>query len=163
MIGPLGHDAAGLAELGDLARRAEERPDAARESRHADAVGLVEDEVGHRGGGGAGEVVLRPRPRAVSHRLAGIDQEPGDEVRLLLVLLQVEPLGAAEDLPVDVLDVVAGRVLAVLGELDGEAVPRTAMAAGQVPLHDLPGFELQAVDPRQYGGVGNGRHANQPD
>jgi hypothetical protein len=39
-----------------------------------------------------------------------------DEVRLLLVLLDVVAVGLAEDLPVEVAQVVAGRVLAVLGE-----------------------------------------------
>ena len=92
---------------------------------------------------------------AVAHRLAGVDEQPRDEVRLLLVLLEVVALGAAVDLPVDVLDVVAGGVLAVLGELDGEPVPRAAVPAGEVALDDLPGLQLQAVDAGQNGGVGN--------
>src|SRR5262249_60294516 len=104
----------------------------------------------------ARHVVLRPPPGPVLHRLAGIDQEPRDEVRFLLVLLQVEAVGAAVDFPVDVLDVVARGVLAVLGELDGEPVPRAAVPAGEVALDHLPGLQLQAVDAGQNGGGGEG-------
>ena len=51
------------------------------------------------------------------------------EVGLLLVLLQVELVGLGPDLPVDVADVVAGHVLAMLGELDREAVVRAGVHA----------------------------------
>ena len=81
-----------------------------------------------------------------AHRLADVEQQPADEVRLLLVLLEVEAAGPAVDLPVDVLDVVAGDVLAVLGELDGEAVVRALVHARQVALDDQPRLQLQAAD-----------------
>jgi len=43
------------------------------------------------------------------------------EVGLLLVLLDVVPVGLAVELPVEVADLIARGVLAVLGELDGES------------------------------------------
>ena len=59
--------------------------------------------------------------------------------------LRIEAAGAAVDLPVDVLDVVAGDVLAVLGELDGEAVVGALVHAREVALDDQPGLQLQAA------------------
>ena len=78
--------------------------------------------------------------------MTGVDQEPTNEISLLFVLLQVISFGPAEDFPIDVLDVVAGRILAVLGEFDCEAVMRTAMLARQITLDDKPGLQLQAAD-----------------
>jgi hypothetical protein len=66
--------------------------------------------------------------------------------------------GAGVHLPVDVPGVVAGGVLAVLGELDGEPVPRAAVAAGQIPLHHLLGVQLQAVDAGEDFGREGGGH-----
>jgi hypothetical protein len=71
----------------------------------------------------------------------------------------VEAFGAAVDLPVDVLDVVAGRVLAVLGELDGEAVPRAAVPPGQEPLDELARLQFEVVDPGEDVRIGQ-RHKN---
>ena len=70
-------------------------------------------------------------------------QQGADQVRLFFELLEVELVGAAENLPVEVPQVVAGCVLAVLGELDGEAVVGTAVYAGDVPFHDQPGTQLK--------------------
>ena len=53
--------------------------------------------------------------------LLAVEQDVADEVGFLLVLLDGVALGPAVALPVDVADVVAGDVLAVLDELDGEA------------------------------------------
>ena len=70
---------------------------------------LLQDEEAEGRGRAARDVVLRvSSPSPHLHRLAGVHQHPRDEVRFLLVLLQVVPLGAAVHLPVDVLDVVAG-------------------------------------------------------
>ena len=63
-----------------------------------------------------------------------------DEVRLLLVLLDVVAVGFPVDPPVQVAEIVAGGVLAVLGELDGEAFVRAAVQAGNEPLDRLAGL-----------------------
>src|SRR5262249_17303061 len=57
-----------------------------------------------------------------------------------------EAVGPAVDLPVNVLDIVAGNVLAVLGELDGEAVIRAAMHAGEVTFDQQARLQLEAAD-----------------
>ena len=78
-------------------------------------------------------------PVAVEHRLAGVEQDVADEVGLLLVLLDRVAFGAAVALPVDVADVVAGDVLAVLDELDREAAERALVVADAQALDDRRG------------------------
>ena len=73
---------------------------------------------------------------AEGHRGAAVEEEVGDEVGVLLVLLDVILVGTAEDLPVEVARVVAGGVFAVLRELDGEAVEGGAVFADAVALDD---------------------------
>ncbi len=76
-----------------------------------------------------------------------------DQVRLVLVLLEIELVGAAEHLPVDVPQVVAGRVLAMLGKLDREPVVRAAMHARDVPFDDPRRPQLQAFEFGQHSRV----------
>ena len=66
---------------------------------------------------------------AVGHRCAAIQQDLGAEVGLLFVLLDVEPVGPAQDPPVEVPRIVAGGVLAMLGELDAEPLVGAGMRA----------------------------------
>ena len=84
----------------------------------ADGVLLAQEQVAEAGGDGAGVVVLVERPAAVVHRLADVHDERAAQVGLFLELLDVEAVGLGPDLPVEVADVVAGGVLAVLHELD---------------------------------------------
>ena len=154
----VGECPARLAELVHLPGRAQERPHPAGHRRQPDAVRLPQHEVAHRRRRRARQVVLREPPRAVLHRLAGVNDEPRDEVGLLLVLLEVEPLGAAVDLPVDVLDVVAGGVLAVLRELDREPVPRAPVPPGEVALDELPRLQFEAVDAGENRRIRERRH-----
>src|SRR5262249_49301988 len=66
--------------------------------------------------------------------------------RLLLVLLHVVAVGAAEDLPVDVLELVAPGVLAVLRELDGEPVVRRAVLARDEALDERRRGDVEPRD-----------------
>ena len=92
-------------------------------------------------------------PGAILHRLADVHDEPAIEVGFGLVLFEVEAAGAAVDFPIDVFDVVAGDVFAVLGELDAEAVVGTFVHAGEVALDEEPGLEFEAPDGGEDGGV----------
>ena len=65
----------------------------------------------------------------VTHRAREIHHEVAGEVRLGLELLDVESVGLGEDRPVDVRDIVARRVLTMLGELDRESLERAGMKA----------------------------------
>ena len=88
--------------------------------------------------------MLRCLPR-VGHAAAGIDEEVRLEVGLLLVLLDVVAVGLAEGAPVDVADLVAGVILAVLGELDAEALVRALVDAGEEALDEAAGDQRQAA------------------
>ena len=94
-------------------------------------------------------VLVFPRPPRVllpvAHRLGSVEEDVGLEVRLLLVLLDVEAVGAAEDLPVDVAGVVARDVLPVLGELHAEAVVGALVEPRDVPLDDHAGLHLETA------------------
>ena len=70
------------------------------------------------------------------------------EVGLLLELLDVVPIAARVDLPVDRREIVAGDVLPVLGELDAESLERTAVQPGQKAFDDGPRLELERAEAR---------------
>ena len=69
------------------------------------------------------------RRAAIRHRGADVEQQVALEVGLLLELLDVVPIGARVDLPVERRQIVAGQVLPVLGELDAEALVTDCGAA----------------------------------
>ena len=60
--------------------------------------------------------------RGIGHGSGGIEQEDGAEIGFLFVLFDDVAVGAGEDLPVEVFEFIAGGVLAVLDEFDGQAV-----------------------------------------
>src|SRR5690606_26664631 len=83
------------------------------------------------------------------HGGGGVDDEVEGEVFLLAEELEEEAVHAGEDVPVDVAEVIAGDVLAVVVELDGSAAFFRAAFAGELPGEDLPGEEVEAVELRQ--------------
>src|SRR6185503_898756 len=90
---------------------------------------------------------LRPPVRiAVVHRAARVEQHRAAEVRLLLVLADVEAVGLAEHAPVEVADLVAVDVLAVLLELHAEALVGRAVEAGAEPFDHQARQHLQVRD-----------------
>ena len=118
-----------------LARRLHEFANLIVESDEADTIRLVQHQIRQPSGGHAGVVVLGHRIGTVTHRIANVEQNPANEIRFRFVLLEEEATGAAVHLPIDVLDVVAGNVLAVLGELDREAVIGALVHARQEAFH----------------------------
>src|SRR5262249_12196831 len=142
-------EAADVFQMSWLAGGSQELPHFRVKGCQADAVGLLHDEVAEGRGRGAGQIVLRDLAGPVAHRFAGLDQKPADEVGFELVLLEVEAFGAAVDLPVDVADVIAGDVFAMLSELDREPVVLALVPAGDEPLDRLPGAQLQRADAGQ--------------
>ena len=101
----------------------------------------MEHQVGQRRGGALGVFQLRARRGVapVAHAFAGIQEQMADQVGFVLELLQIILVGPAEDFPIEIAKVVAGGVLAVLGELDREAVEGAAVDARHVSLDDRPG------------------------
>src|SRR5688500_4578246 len=70
-------------------------------------------------------------------------------VRVALVLFDVETVRAREQLPVQVAQVVARHVLAVLREVCRKAEVRRAMKARYEAFDDRARYELKRVDARQ--------------
>src|SRR6202022_3870530 len=58
-------------------------------------------------------------------------------------LFEIVFVGLGVDVPVEVLQVVAGDIPAVLGELDAEAVERASVQAGQETLDDELGAQVE--------------------
>ena len=133
------------------------RPDHTAELRvvesQAHGVALVEHEVRQRGGDVLGERELGRVRAGVAHAAGRIDDEGGAEVRLLLELLDVVAIRLADRPPVDVADLVAGVVLAMLGELDRVALERTFVNATQEALDEAARHEGEGAVFRQAGGV----------
>ena len=119
--------------------------DLAGEGDQPDRVALGEQEVGERRRQGGGVVRLGPPARAVAHRPAVVDEQVAAQVGLVLELLDVVAVGAGEEPPVEVAEVVAGAVLAVFGELDREAVVGAAVQAAPQPLDHAARAQLQRV------------------
>ena len=90
---------------------------------------------------------------AIAHRPADVEQQVAVEVGLLLELLDVVAVAARVDLPVERRQIVAGQVLAVLGELDAEALERAAVQARQEALDDRPRLQLERAEPRDDRGI----------
>ena len=156
------HDVAerGVSTGGGLGQRLHERAQVARarggrqdaphlllEQAEPHGIPLAHDQVGQRGRHRARVFDLAQRPRAVLHGLGDVDEDPGAQVGLLLVLLDVEAVRLAVDLPVHVAHVVAGDVLAVLGELHAETAERRAVEPRHEPLDDQARFQVEARDP----------------
>src|SRR5690348_827122 len=75
----------------------------------------------------------------VGHAARGVNDQVRLEVRLLLVLLDEVPVRLAVGAPVDVANLVAGIILAMFSELDGKALVRTLVCAGEETLDELAG------------------------
>ena len=86
---------------------------------------------------------IAPRPRAEIHRGAGIEHGEHAQLRLVLVLLDVQPVAAAEQPPVHPPQIVAGLVVAVFGKLDGRTFLRAAMASAQKSIHQVAGAQSE--------------------
>jgi len=124
----------------------DELGDDAVEQDETGGVLLLHDEVAEGGRDGGRVVEFRLVFGLVVHRLRSVEQDVRAEVRLLLVLLDVEAVGAAVDLPVEEPEVVARRVLAVLGEFDGEPVVRALVESAHESFHDRPRAHIEACD-----------------
>ena len=86
-------------------------------------------------------------------KLLHTDPVPVPQVRLLLVALDVIAVGAGEHLPVEILQIVAGHVLAMVRELDGESVKRAFMKAVDEALDDQPRDERRERELVQNRGI----------
>ncbi len=118
------------------------RAASAVKNRQAGAVALMNNRISEDGRKQLGIFQLVGRAVAVEHRAAGVEQNMADEVRFLLVLLDGVAFRPAVAFPVDVANIVAGHIFAVLDEFDGEAAEGAFVIADAQSLDD--GASLQA-------------------
>ena len=119
-----------------LGRRRHELDHVVVEGGEADAITLVVHQVGQAGGDDARVVELGDAAAAVVHRLRHVQQHREVHVRLGLVLLDVEPVGARPHAPVHPADIVAGHVAAVLGKVHRGAEVRRLVQAVDEAVDD---------------------------
>ena len=126
------------------ARRHERLDRAVAAREQADLVLLLDHEVRERGErrGPRTRASAMPPP-ANCHRRRRVEHEVDGQLRLLLELLDVVAVDLRVRLPVDVAQLVAGRVLLVLGELDRRAVHARAVHARQRALDDHARLDRQ--------------------
>ena len=74
---------------------------------------------------------------AITHRTRCIHDHVDAQARFLLELADVVALGAAEDLPVEMAEIVALGVFAAVGELDALAFERAFVAAAHRAFRDV--------------------------
>src|SRR4029077_4471293 len=93
------------------------------------------------------------RRAAPGHGATDVEDDRGAEVGFLFVLAHDPAVGARGDLPVDVAEVVAGLIRAVVGELDRKAFARRSVQAGHEAVDDPPGDNLNAPQSSEAGWV----------
>ena len=116
---------------------------AQRERLNGDAVESTQRHVAHGGGDLAGEVKLGHLTKR--HRLAGVEKNGDRKFALLLVELEEKAVEAAVKIPVNAAQIVAGDVVAVVGELDRLAARAAAALALCCALGTAAGEQLQLL------------------
>ena len=104
---------------------------------------LLRHEIRERRGDDLAVAKLRHAVRRKRHRRARVERDHHRQVRRLAKLSRVQPIAAREQLPVEILEIVAGAIRTMLAELRAVAVERTAMSAGAQSFDDEPRGELE--------------------
>ena len=150
------------AELRRPGFRRQIRSHAVVEQHQPDGVVLLQQQVREGRGQVGAPLELAHLPGLEGHRLGAIEQDGGTEVGLILKELDVILVGAGEDLPVQRPQLVAGHIGAMIEVLDGEAVIRRTMPAGEKTLDDLASDQLQVAKAREAVGVEELGHEVEP-
>ena len=108
---------------------------------------LVDHQVAQRRGQANRVLELRQLlPVRVAHRAAQIHHQVAGDVRFRLELLHVVLVGLGVHQPVDVLGIVARRVLAMLAELDRKTVKRAGVETLEKATHDELRAKVEPLD-----------------
>jgi hypothetical protein len=145
-----------VAEVTGAMSGGEEFADLVIEGDETDGIALLMEEVGEGGGEGGGVAGLVVVEGAVLHGAGTVEEQVAAEVGLVLELLDVMAVGPGEDPPVEMARVIAGGVLPILGEFDGEAVIGAAMESGPESLDHGAGAEFEAADGHERLGMDEG-------
>src|SRR5437660_301373 len=115
----------------------------------ADAIALQIEKISQSSGRSIGVFGFGIGKRAVTHRAAIVDQQMAPKVRFVFELLDVITVASCEEPPVKITWIIAGRVLPVFSELDGESMIGAPMNARPESFHDDAGAQLQIFDAHQ--------------
>jgi hypothetical protein len=119
-----------LHQLQLLGRGPDGGADLVIEEHQPGGIALTDQQRRQGGHGGGGMVVLGGASAArIAHRCAGVQEERRLEIALLLEPLDVVAVAARIHAPVELLEIIAGAVLAVVGEFDAQAVQRASVLA----------------------------------
>ena len=124
-------------------------PNALIKTQQTDGVTLLEEKVGEGGGQCVRIIGFGPIAGAEGHRATLIDQQVATQIGFIFKLLDVIAVAAGVHAPVDIARVIAGYVLAVLRELDREAVVGAAVDTVPKALHDNARAQFQTADLHQ--------------
>ncbi len=143
-------------EVGDLRSAGDVLAELRVEGDEAYGVLLAHEQVGEGGGELAGVVEFEDALASpVVHAAAGIEDDGGAEIGLLVVLADVKAVAAAEDLPVEAADFITLNVGAVLAEFDAETLVRRGVVAGGEAFDNGAREELQLLQGRDVFGLEN--------
>src|SRR5262249_54859324 len=88
--------------------------------------------------------------RCVTHGVTGIEQQSEQSIGLTAIALQVTAFGSGEHVPIDMPQVVAGRVGAVFGKLLAETEVRGTMEPGDKAIDHSFRHQIQTGYPGQH-------------
>ncbi len=133
-------------QMAPLGAQRHRRADPLVERHAADRVLLPQQQIGQADGDRRGVFELVQRAGAVAHAVRHVDQQRGPQVRVFLELLDVIAILLGPDFPIDVPQVVADGVFAVLAKFDRLAEIRAAVQSGQKAFDDMPRPQIKPRD-----------------
>ena len=141
-------------EMGEGISGADVGVDLIRVNAHAHRVLCLHDHVPDRGREMACVIVFGLLPLGgVSHRRAAVDDKIYPEIGFVLISPDEVAVCAAEDLPVEVLWVIARVIVAMLGKFGARSFVRAAMPSGEGALDDIAGVNDEAAELVELGGL----------
>jgi hypothetical protein len=75
----------------------------------------------------------------------------------LHVAFDAEAIAPSVETPIEVTEIVARLVVAIIAEFDAEPVKWTVMQTAEKTLHDVAGFKIKSFESREELGIEAGR------
>ena len=144
------HPAQEVQEVRHLITPARRRPalgHSIAERAHADPLEIHEPHEAERGGDASRGIELGGR--AEIHGRRGVDDQMKAQILLVDEELDVQPIEATVDVPVDVAEVVADAVRAIVAELDAVPPAQAPPLAFHAPAKDAAREQREALELRQ--------------
>src|SRR6516162_2380521 len=124
------------------------------EYNQAGGIALSLDrEVKQRGCGIARVIHLADFVRSVVHRIAGIEKPSQQGIGLAAGALQVATFGTGETVPVDIAQIVPGRVGAIFSKLLAETEGRRAVQTRDESVHHGLSYKIEAGEAGEHRGI----------